>query len=87
MSSSIILPSNQETPTSGLQSDYVTSEMFELVAEDPGPDHGLHPHEASSHLSIFPPAIVGTECLLDLDGGLSHLEEPSPVIPSSDTPL
>ena len=49
MSSSIILPSNQETPTSGLQSDYVTSEMFELVAEDPRPDHGLSPHETRPH--------------------------------------
>ena len=81
------LPSEQVTSTPGLQSDDVTSEVFELVAEDPRPDHGLHPHEASPHLSVFPPTVVSPECFLDQDGGGSHLEEPTAVVPASDTAL
>ena len=61
--------------------------MFEFVAQDPGPDHGLHPHEAGPHLCVLPPSVVGPERFLNENGRGSHLEEPAAVVPASDTPL
>ena len=65
----------------------MATEVMELVTEDPGPDHGLHPQEARPHLRVLPPPVVGTERLLDLDGGRPHLEEASAVIPAADAAL
>ena len=81
------LPSHQVTSTPGLQSDDVTPKVFELVAEDPRPDHRLHPHEPGPHLGVLPPPVVGAECFLNENGGSSHLEEPAAMVPASDTAL
>ena len=65
----------------------MTTKMTEFVTKNPGSDHGLGSHESCPHLGILPPAIVSSERLLDLDGCCPHLQEPSSVIPASDTSL
>ena len=66
-------PSDQRPPTPRLKPDYVAPEMLELVAEDPGPDEGLHPHVAGPHLLVLFLAVVGPEVLLDDHRCAAHL--------------
>ena len=61
--------------------------MLELVAENARPDHGLHPHKPCPHLCVLPPPVVSPERLLDQNGRGPHLEEPSSVVPASNTSL
>ena len=80
-------PSYKVAPAPGLEPHNVTTQVLELVTEDPGPDHGLHPHEACPHLGVLPSPIVGSESFLYENGGSSHLEEPPTVVPASNTSL
>ena len=50
----------------------------ELVAQDPAPDEGLHPHVASAHAQVVASPGVGAPVLLDEYGSSAHLQEPSP---------
>lgn len=59
--------------TSSLQLDDMSSQMFELVRQDPGSDQGLKPHVSCPHLMILFLPIVSSEVLLNDHSRCSHL--------------